>query len=120
MFHALVIEDQYLIAMMLGDELASHGFTSFDVASSPDQAISLASKRPPDLITVDDWLAEGSGLDAIRHICREKAIPVVFVTTDGDRVTVEAPDAVVIKKPFPPTALAPAIEAARQKARTWT
>jgi CheY-like chemotaxis protein len=79
MRHALVIEDNPLIAMMIKGHLREHGFTSVAVTRSQHEAISFAEKRCPDFITADDRLDGGSGVEAIRHICRERPIPVMFI-----------------------------------------
>lgn len=87
MHHALIIEDQPIIAMMIEDELKDLGFGSFEVASTEADAIAAAERRCPDLITADGTLDDGSGVAAILHICRDKFIPVVFITGDPESVT---------------------------------
>jgi CheY-like chemotaxis protein len=82
--HALIIEDRPVIALMIEDELADLGYASAAIATSETQAIDLANQRRPDLITADDDLAQGSGIAAVRHICRDQAIPVVFITGEPD------------------------------------
>lgn len=79
MKHALIIEDNALIALMIRDYLEECGYDSVDLASTQGEAIQLAEQRCPDLITADDSLEHGSGVEAIRHICRGKAIPVIFI-----------------------------------------
>ena len=49
--HALIIEDESLIAMAIEDALRGCGFLSFDVAVSADEAITAAALKCPDLIT---------------------------------------------------------------------
>ena len=49
--HALIIEDECLIAMAIEDALRDCGFTSFDVAVSADEAVAAAARKCPDLIT---------------------------------------------------------------------
>lgn len=110
--HALVIEDNHLIAMMVEEELAEHGYASVEVATSQRQAIELAKIRCPDLITVDDKLDSGSGVETIREICRNQAVPVVFITAAPDAVKAVFPEAVIIPKPFSKPQIAAAIQAA--------
>jgi DNA-binding response OmpR family regulator len=70
--HALIIEDYDLIASMIRDELAERGYGSIETAASQEQAIEMAKAPCPDLITVDDKLASGTGIEAIREICRDR------------------------------------------------
>lgn len=112
MKHALIIEDNHLIAMMIEQELVEHGYLSVEVATSQAQAVELAKARCPDLITVDDKLDSGTGVETIRQICRDRAIPVVFITAEPDTVKTTLPDAIIISKPFSRPQIAAAIEAA--------
>ncbi len=73
--HALIIEDDDLIAMTIEAVLRDCGFTSFTVAVSLDEAVAAATGRCPDLITADVELKPGSGIDAVQTICSSKRIP---------------------------------------------
>lgn len=110
--HALVIEDVFVIAMAIQDELTDCGFDTVDIAALEAEAITLASETCPDLITADDKLEEGSGITAIRIICEDMALPVVFITADPRRIRATVPDAVIVLKPFSPRELISAIEMA--------
>ena len=114
MKHALIIEDNHLIAMMIEDELITHGYATVEVAVSQEEAIGKAMIRCPDLITADDKLESGTGIQAIREICHDYTIPVVFVTARPDAVKAVLPDAIIIPKPFWRDSLKSAIEAAIQ------
>lgn len=119
MKHALIIEDQSVIALAIQDELRDVGYTSAEIAVSEKEAIRLAQARCPDLITVDEGLEDGSGIDAIRHICRDKAIPVIFITAAPDRIKAAIPDAVILEKPFSHQHLSSAILMAIKSARLF-
>jgi len=119
MKHALIIEDHPLIALTLADELRDLGYSSVNIAVSQDEAIRSAEEMCPDLITVDARLDSGSGIAAIRHICRDKAIPVVFVTADPMGIRLAIPDAVILEKPFSNHHLATAILQAVKGARIY-
>ena len=84
--HALIIEDDELIALAIEDVLRDCGFTSFHVAVSLDRAIASAHQRCPRLITADVELSPGSGIDAVQTICSANPIPVVFITGRPDAV----------------------------------
>jgi DNA-binding response OmpR family regulator len=98
--HALIIEQDTWIIMMIEDVLRDLGYTSFALASSCKGAIAAARDRRPDLITSDIRLGPGSGVDAVREICAAKAIPVVFVTSTPWEVREADARAVVVPKPF--------------------
>ena len=98
--HALIIEDEDLVAMAIEDVLRACGFTSFDVAMSLDAAVTAARKRCPQLITADVELKPGSGIDAVRTICSETPIPTVFITAQPDKVWSQMSQHPVLSKPF--------------------
>ena len=99
--HALIIEDEIMIAAAIEFVLRDCGFDSFDIASSSYAAIRAAAYRCPDLITADISLAAGDGIEAIRIICREPAIPVIFITGHAAaEVRQQLPDYPVLTKPF--------------------
>ena len=98
--HALIIEDDPLIAMAIEDVLRNCGFTSFDLATSADEAVAAAGTRCPALITADVELKPGSGIDAVQTICSAKPIPVVFITGRADAARSRMPLVRVLGKPF--------------------
>ncbi|HST35256.1 MAG TPA: response regulator [Allosphingosinicella sp.] len=98
--HALIIEDNFLIATLIEDILRGLGYTSFDFAEREADAIRAAERRCPDLITADQRLTDGSGVDAVRAICAGRAIPAVFISDYQEDVRRLAPDAILIGKPF--------------------
>jgi len=98
--HALIIEDDELIAMAIEDVLRTCGFTSFDVATSVDEAVNAATKRCPHLITADVELKPGSGIDAVQTICSDTVIPVVFITARPETARSRMPNHLVLAKPF--------------------
>ena len=99
--HALIIEDELLIAAAIEYVLRDCGFDSFDIATSSLAATAAAARRCPDLITADVTLAAGDGIEAIRIICREPSIPVIFITGHvAAEVRQQVPDYPVLGKPF--------------------
>lgn len=107
--HALIIEDESFIAMSIEDILRTCGFTSFDLASSVEDAISAARINCPDLITADFDLRPGSGIDAVNAICSGPQIPVVFITGSAAEVRRELPHHPLVEKPFTPSAVLAAV-----------
>lgn len=98
--HALIIEDETLIAMAIEDALRDCGFTSFDVAVSVDEAITAAARKCPDLITADVELGPGCGITAVQSICSERPIPVLFITGSPGEVRIRMPGHPLVEKPF--------------------
>ncbi|MFN7026821.1 MAG: response regulator [Pseudorhizobium sp.] len=98
--HALIIEDEVLIALLIQECLRQCGFTSFDFAISKEDAVRFAQGRCPDLITADVELNPGSGIEAVDEICSGPTIPVVFVTGSPWEVAQRKPDHLLLLKPF--------------------
>ena len=107
--HALIIENQFLLATLIEVELRELGYASFEVVDTEADAIRSAAANCPDLITADHRLTEGTGVEAIRMICSERPIPVVFITAYPQEVREKLPDAVLLGKPFAPRALREAV-----------
>jgi DNA-binding response OmpR family regulator len=107
--HAFIIEDEYLIGQSLRMMLEPLGFTTFGFARSEDAAIMGAKGEKIDLITADVRLLPGDGVRAVEAICKDRHIPVIFVTGYADELHERAPGAVVVQKPVKPEHLAAAV-----------
>ena len=97
--HAFIIEDDYLIAQNLRDMLERKGFTRFSFARSEDAAVMGATAQQFDLISADVRLIPGDGLNAVEAICKERDIPVIFITGYADELIEREPNAIVVQKP---------------------
>jgi len=81
MLHALIIEDEWAIALHLEEAVREAGAISVSVAATEREAIELAIARRPDLIASDVRLLEGTGPAAVSTIIRTIGPrPVVFFT----------------------------------------
>lgn len=98
--HALIIEDESLIAMAIEEALRGCGFTSFDIAASAEEAVAAAQRNCPDLITADVELRPGCGITAVQSICSEQQIPVLFITGSPGEVRIRMPGHALVEKPF--------------------
>ena len=116
--HALIIEDEPLIAATIEAELKDLGYTSSSVVTSEAEALASAERHEPDFITVDDRLEGGSGTQAVLKICAHRAIPVVIIT--GNPFEVALPDVVTLGKPFSTAAFRAAWQRAKLTARTFS
>jgi len=110
--HALIIEDEPLIAVTIEDILRDCGFTSFDIVSSSADAVQAAAAKCPDLITADVELKVGSGIDAVNSICGGPPTPVIFITGSPGKVRSEMPQYPLILKPFATEAVMAAVRSA--------
>lgn len=83
----LIVEDDPSIRETLLSQLTEEGYSCLTAASG-GQAVELARTKRPDLITLDVFLPDVSGLDVarvLRHDDITKSIPIVMVTIMEDR-----------------------------------
>lgn len=120
---ALIVEDEYLIANDLEAAMHALGFDDCDLAPNARQAHSLSMADRPDVVVVDVCLEGGrEGIEVGRWLREMFDVPVVFVTSYSDDMTVErinaiVPGAPVLPKPIYPDRLADAVaEASRRVA----
>jgi DNA-binding response OmpR family regulator len=112
--HALIIEDESLIALAIEDALRECGFASFDYAISAEEAVAAAARRRPDLVAADVELRPGCGISAVQSICSELPIPVLFITGRPIEVRTMMPHYALIEKPFSADHILAAIKLALQ------
>jgi CheY-like chemotaxis protein len=106
--HALVIEDEMLIALELETLLQELGYQTVDIADSPEDALASALAHRPDLMTADVRIIGGTGIEAVKAIhAKLGPIPFVYVTGNIDMLGDETA-AVVVDKPISARALAAA------------
>jgi DNA-binding response OmpR family regulator len=115
----LVVEDEPQIAGLVRDYLEHAGFA---VLTAGDGAggMALARARRPDAIVLDLGLPKVDGLDVIRALRRDSAVPIVVLTGRGDEtdrvlgLELGADDYVV--KPFSPKELVARVRAVLRRA----
>jgi CheY-like chemotaxis protein len=98
--HALIIEDEPMIALVIEDHLRALGYLTIAFAVTEEDAIAAARHRCPDLITSDVRLTSGCGITAVQEICVDRMIPVVFITASAATVRARIRNAVIVRKPF--------------------
>jgi CheY-like chemotaxis protein len=108
----LVVEDDFLIGMLLAETLAGLGHDVCAIEASEADAVTAAVQHRPDLMIVDERLGDGSGVSAVEEILRTGFVPHVFITGDSKRIQALRPRAVVIQKPFRESDLVRAIQCA--------
>jgi PAS domain S-box-containing protein len=92
----LLVEDEMIIAMAEKRKLEQEGYQVLVVASG-EEAITLVSSRtgPIDLILMDIDLGKGmDGTQAARLILRDRAIPILFLSSHIEEQIVEKTEAI--------------------------
>jgi CheY-like chemotaxis protein len=99
----LIIEDEPIIAMDIESIVRDLGHDVTGIAVTRAEAVALAHETRPGLVLADIQLADdSSGIDAVKDILAEFAVPVIFITAFPERLlTGERPEPTfLITKPF--------------------
>ena len=104
----LVVEDNAIIGMLLGEMLAAMGHDVCGVEMTETAAVAAAAQYKPDIMIVDAQLGDGSGVAAMRKILLTGPMPHLFIS--GADIEADSHDAVVLQKPFHERQLARAME----------
>ena len=99
----LIIEDEPIIAMDIEMIVRDLGHNVTGVAVTRSEAVAQARQSPPSLVLADIQLADdSSGIDAVKDILAEFAVPVIFITAFPERLlTGTRPEPTfLITKPF--------------------
>ena len=108
----LIVEDDRMIAFLLGEVLRGMGHAVCGSEGSEDEAIAAALRCKPDLMIVDAHLGDGSGVAVVDAVVKNGPVPHLFVSGDVIRIKKLRPDAIVIQKPYFENDLARAIQQA--------
>ena len=116
----LVIEDEALVARDIKSRLHQLGYEVAGLAHNPRQALELAEQTQPDLLLCDIHLKdEVDGIEVAAQICRDRPVPVIFLTAYSDRETVTRAKTITpygyVLKPIETPDLQIAIEMAMHK-----
>ena len=120
MHRLLVVDDEVAIAMQLEERLTFMGYKVVGMASSGEEAVSMAKDLRPDLILMDIVMpGKIDGIDAAEIIKEELDIPVIFLTgyTQNqfiERAKITGPFGYIVK-PFQEREIKAAIEVALWK-----
>jgi len=110
--HALIIEDEMLIALEVESLLHDFGFDTCDIVDNPADAVRCARAHRPDIVTADVRILGGTGIDAVAQITAELGpIPHVYVTGNPDMIAGQT-TAPIVDKPLSRRALEAACERA--------
>lgn len=117
--HALVLESQPLVALMVEDELRQLGF-SVEIATTESEAVAAASRQCPDLITSSALLNAGSGIEAVRRIRARQAVPTIYIVSNREEAPSASADSIILGKPMVRSELQHAVQQVTQGSRTPT
>ena len=110
--HALIIEDEMLIALEVESLLYDFGFESCDIVDNPGDAVKSALAHRPDLVTADLRIVGGTGIEAMLAITAQLGpVPHIYVTGNSDMLAGQTA-APIVDKPLTRRALAEACERA--------
>lgn len=99
----MIVEDEMIIALDLENLVTELGHTVIGIATTRDEAVSMARAQKPELILADIQLADGSsGIDAAHEILDDASIPIIFITAFPEcLLTGERPEPTyLVQKPF--------------------
>ncbi|HPB56638.1 MAG TPA: response regulator, partial [Candidatus Aminicenantes bacterium] len=119
----LIVEDEAIVARDIEDVLKRLGYDVCCSVSSGEEAVEKARSSLPDLILMDIFLkGEKDGIQATEEIQSQYEIPVVYLTSYADSLTLErakctAPYGYLLK-PFQERDLKSAVEIALCKSRS--
>ncbi|MEQ8910299.1 MAG: response regulator [Vicingaceae bacterium] len=88
MIQILVVEDNFLVAESLCEDIRAVGFEVCAVAESGEMAMNEVSKNPPDLILMDIRIkGEMDGIETATKLIQDYEIPIIFLTDQTDQFT---------------------------------
>ena len=96
----LVVEDDGMVAFLLGQVLEGMGHEVCGIESNKAVAITAAKRSKPDLMIVDEHLGRESGLSLMECVLRDGPMPHIFVSGDTARIRTLKPLAIVLEKPY--------------------
>ena len=107
----LIVEDQFLLAVALKDELELSGYRVLQIAARHSEAIDLAANDRPDLALVNITLADGDDGVALAWDLKAIGIPVLFISGQPARATAARAVAIgSLPKPYSPDELVAAVD----------
>ena len=119
MTRILVVDDERQILRALGTNLKARGY-DVDLASTGEEALSLAARHHPDLVVLDLGLPGIDGIEVIRGLRGWTAVPIIVLSVrEAERDKVSALDAGAddyVTKPFGMDELLARLRAALRRA----
>lgn len=115
--HILIVEDEAVLAMDLGDSLEAEGYCVVGIANNGRKALDLFHQQRVDLLLCDITIkGEWDGIETVRRLTAERPVPVIYLTALTDRDTLERAKqtypAAYVTKPYHLNSLRTSIELA--------
>lgn len=86
----LIVEDEAIVAADLANKLSQLGYGISATTASGEEAVALARELRPHLVLMDIRLAGAmDGVEAAEHIRKECDLPIIYLTANSDRPTLE-------------------------------
>ncbi|GAB3251948.1 hypothetical protein GCM10027347_10690 [Larkinella harenae] len=86
----LIVEDEAILAMALSDQLEDAGYCVTGPANNGLKAIDLFQKNEVDLLLCDISIKGAfDGIETVRRITTQKAVPVIYLTAYSDDETIQ-------------------------------
>ena len=86
---AAIIEPSKMLAAMMRDAVVRAGASRVDVLSSKEEALTVISRRVPDLLITAMQLSDGRGIDLISALCQQSSLSRTCVVLNSSDSTVE-------------------------------
>jgi len=81
----LIVEDDALQSLLLDKFISKLGYKVVGKTTQGEEAVKLAEKLKPDIITMDIYLEHDmDGISAVEHIHQQTLIPVIYITGNSD------------------------------------
>ncbi|MFD2937677.1 response regulator [Spirosoma flavum] len=115
--HILIVEDEPVLAMDLGDILEENGYRVIGIASNGQKALDVFQHQRVDLLLCDITIkGEWDGIETVRRLMTLRPVPVIYLTALSDHDTLERAKqtypAAYLNKPYQLKGLRMAIEIA--------
>ena len=119
----LVVEDEVIVAIDIKNRLIKLGYTVTAITYSGEEAINKVAEDCPDLVLMDINLKGNiDGVEAAAQISNRFNIPIIYLTANADKITVERAKATeplgYLLKPFKEKELHTTIEITLSKYKT--
>ncbi len=120
MVKLLLVEDEFLLATLLQQNLELVGYQMCELVGTGEEAVEQAEKERPDFILMDIRLAgKMNGIEAAREIHQRFQIPIIFMTGYSDEETIararDLKPLAYLVKPVTPDNIIPVIDSALKR-----